>query len=730
MPLSITVSSKKETAEIVRDNLRSYGFYVIEDRAIADGRDGLKPVQRRTLWALHELKRHSKAIPVKCAQVVGSVIGRYHPHGDSACYGALVNMGWLRQPLIEKHGNFGGKTSLMDEPPAPYRYTETQLTEFADRLFDDIHVMPLMKSYTEEHDEPILLPTRVPMVLVNGSSGVAVGMSTNIPPHNLGEVINATLHTLKNPECTTDELLKHIKGPDSGAGVLLSRKAELRELYETGQGKLTFSCNYRFEEGKRGRQKLVITGLDPGFTSKKATKLLNQTQKLADAKLLVSAANDEGSMDVGTRIVVEFTDPKIVNDRVLPLLKSSVSYQFYVLDSKKRPRLCGLKKLIQVFINFRRKVEKLVLQTEQEELQKKLEADQARYIAVQNLSLVMKIINSANSMDEILRQLENKLELNERQAQVLLDTTVRGLVRKLNEKKLGERIDQHKKRLGAVADDLENIDGVVERRLQEMLKYADKRGTRLRGGKEDLDVTAKETTYYVGVTPQGKFDSFSEPPVKSRAAWPYVNLVATPSKFAVVSEDNIGQSASLSFPDKFDKNVATILGVASENDDCMLVITANGDYVAFPPDQRRTQFMVFKEMPEHDIIFAGAVNQDDTVVIQSDDEEILLQGEEFKITRPNVKGKRLPGIGRKKVEVLAVRVAKADTQTYLGDGTEIDAVDILDDPSATTFSVGESNLVVLGDGRRAIKSAEATVAALEKMKVSTIVPIPVENDDA
>ena len=298
-------TKSKVTSRIVIDNLREYGFYTLEDRALADARDGLKPVQRRLLWSLHKLKRHSKAIPVKCATVVGDTMGCYHPHGDAAIYGALVTLSWLRKPLVQQHGNFGDRSSLLEAPPADHRYTETQLTEFADRSFDDIAIMPMVKSFTEEHDEPFLLPTRAPLLVVHGCVGVALGLATHIPPHNLTEALTAALEVLENPDCTTDDLLKYIKGPDYGSGVLLSKKADLRTLYETGRGRLQFACSYHFEDGPSGNQRLVITGLNPGF---KAGKLEEVTGELFAAKLLDSAANDEGSLEAGTKIVVEFSD--------------------------------------------------------------------------------------------------------------------------------------------------------------------------------------------------------------------------------------------------------------------------------------------------------------------------------------------------------------------------------------------------------------------------------------
>jgi DNA gyrase/topoisomerase IV subunit A len=712
-------TEKKQTAAIVRENLLEYGEYTIEDRAIADARDGLKPVQRRTLWSLHELKRHSKGIPVKCVTVVGHTLGRYHPHGDSACYGALVNMGWMRHPLIQKHGNFGIRESLLEAPPAAYRYTETRLSKFADRMFDDVDIMPLVKSFTEEHDEPFLLPARVPLLLVNGCVGVALAVATNIPPHNLGEIINAALEVLENPDCTTDDLLKHVKGPDYGSGVLLSKKDDLRKVYSTGRGRLVFSCNYHFEEGAKGKQKLVITGFNPGFDAKKLVRI---TDELKEAKLLESAANDEGSRKIGTRVVVGFTDPKIINDRVLPLLRSSLTYQFYALNNKKRPILYSLKELLEIFLRFRRKVEQLVLEDERVVLERKRGAEAARLIAITALPLVIKIMMEAKSEEELIEQLSTEFGfVGDVQAKVIADSSVRSLMA-INREKLEKRIEEYSARIDEIEDDLTNLDRVVARRLREMLEYADKRGTRLRGGKDDLDLTVAEATYYVGVTEDAKVDSYTELPLKSRATWTYVDLVRTPGKFVTVSEDNIGQSIPISFIEKFDKSVGKVIGMASEEHTCVVVLSKSGRYVAFPPDQRRTQFPVFKELGDDELVFAGGLDEGGKLFVMcADDTQMTYTCGDLKITRPNVQPKALPG--RRKVTVTSAIVIPAGTMLVDNTGVELGYADAsqADHP---LHAVGEQNLVVTEAGKRYLASDEETLEQLQTgAPVTAIIPL-------
>jgi len=720
-------NKSKLTSRIVIDNLREYGLYTVEDRALADARDGLKPVQRRLLWTLHKLKRHSSAVPVKCATVIGDTMGRYHPHGDTAIYGALVTMSWLRQPLVQQHGNFGDKNSLIEASPAAHRYTETQLTEFADRIFDDISVMPLVKSFTEEHEEPFLLPIRAPLLVVNGCLGVAMGLATHIPPHNLKESLYAALEVLTNPDCTTDDLLKHIKGPDYGSGVLLSKKADLRTLYETGQGRLQFSCDYHFEDAPAGNQRLVITGLNPGF---KASKLEEITKELFDAKLLDSAANDEGSLEAGTKIVVEFSDAKILNDRVLPLLRSSLTYQLYALDSHKKPRLYGLKEMLEVFLNFRGKVEYRTLQAERTDVVQRRDKDCARAAAIKKLPIVMRLLTEVKNEGALIQRLQEVLQLSEEQAKVVVETKVRSLLT-VNVSLLEENIAACSKRIEEIDLDLRDITGVVKRRLEELLKYADKRGTKLRGGKDDLDLQAQCATYYVGVTAAGKVESFTELPIKSRAAWPYVDLVATPGTFSVVSEDNVGQSIPISFLDKFDKSVARILGVATETHDCMIAVASDATYAAFPPLQRRTQFNTFKTAPDK-IVFAGGMRKGDRLVVIFDgefgskDNKRIVAMENLKITRPNVQARRLPGFRSKARVIVNAYVLPANTITVVGNGRELGEAAVLASEE-WPLSIGASNFVVLESGKRLIADEETVLTQLrEGALITRVIPLPEE----
>lgn len=713
--------------EIVRDALEVYGSYVLEDRALADIRDGLKPVQRRILWALWSMRRTSRAIPIKCATVVGEVTGKYHPHGDDAAYGALVTMSWLGQPLVERHGNFGNRSSLVETSYANKRYTETRLTEFSDRQFDDIDIMPIQKSFTEEHDEPVVIPSRVPLLFVNGSLGVAVGLSSNIPPHSLSEVIPATKHLLRNPNCSTEDLLKFIKGPDYGKGVLLSKRDELKKLYTAGRGKLRFSCQYQIESGsKKGTQRLVITSFAPEFRNK---RFLDETVKLQEQKLLTMAAYDDGSLETGTRVVVEFTDPKIVRDRLLPLLETSVSYQMYCLspvqldgEVKKVPRIFGLKEMLQDWISFRRIVETKVLRKKLTETKRKIGVEQARLRAIAAIDDVVSILKSARSTKSATKKLMKSLDIQDWQAETILGMSVSSLMR-ANEADVRKRGKALVVQFKAFKKELSDIDTVIERRLDEMKKYSSVRGTRLRRGKID-DLDTDESSILVAVTPDGKIDRFSSPPIKSKAAWKYVDLVLVDESVTVITDENVGQQVNLSYLDKF-QETGRVVGIASDKHEAVLIVTKKGRYVAFDPNQKRTRYPVVRKLDAGDALsFAVGLGDKDIAWVRYEDGSIVRLScngsyKRLSVTNPNVTPK---SISRRRQPVTNVWVQRAGEVLY-DKKKELGSVEKVG-KRAVIYRVGVNNLVVREDGRRVLLSAEELIRDLEQgTKHEVVVPI-------
>jgi len=708
-----------DTNEIVRECILEYGRYTLEDRAIADVRDGLKPSQRRILWTMYKMGRGSKAIPVKCASIVGTTLAQVHPHGDQACYDTLINLHWQRYSLISKVGNFGNPNNLIDSGYAAPRYTEARLSEFAERVLDDIEIAPMIKSYTEEHEEPPVLLSRVPLLLINGCSGVAMALSANIPPHNLKEVIEATVHLLDNPDSDTKDLLKFIKGPDYGTGTITSSKQDLLNLYETGLGRVAFVCDYEIEDTARGTKRLVITGLSPGF---RKNKFIEDTKVLAEQKLLIAPANDDGSKKSGTRITVEFQDPKIVKDRILPLLRSSNSYQFYCLAGPDRqPKLLGLKLILQKFIEFRRKIESAVLKSELGKVNEREDADRARLAAIDNIKIVIEVLESADTDETAIQSLKNKLSINDAQANVILGLQLRTLMRKLNRSNLLTKIEACVKRRAEINQELNGIDAVVKRRLLEMVRYSDKRGTGLRGGEQDIE-DQNNTLYYVGVTQQAKIESFDQLPIKSKAAWNYVDLIGTSGMFVVVSQDNVGQVVRLSYLDKFDSKINQVIGVASEQNKCCVAISKLGSYVAFDPDQRRTKFPIIRTIAEDSLVFACGVNEGDRLLIFGDTATTTLEFDALRITRPNVAPRTI--FKRRSITINRVLLIRKDELLVRPNGSEVGSGKIKQDE--VVFRIGNQNIIVLQDGRRLQKNQDETLDFLTSgNEVANIVPFSV-----
>lgn len=706
---------EQAVSETVRGDIKEYGLYTITNRALPDARDGLKPVQRLILWALWVLKKTAKAIPAKCAKVAGDTTGNYHPHGDAAAYDALVNLHWQNHPLVVAEGNFGNPNKLLPQGHAAPRYTETKLEEISERLFDDIHVADMEYNYTGELEQPLVLPSKIPLLLINGAEGIAMSMATKLPPHNLREVLNAAEALLDDPDLEVKDLLQHVKGPDAGVGVLLSKRKDYLPLYETGKGKVQYSCTYEIEKGLRGSQKLVITGKAPGFNG---ARFLKETLALRERKLIVAPANDESSLETGTRITVEFKDPQVVRDRLLPLLNTTTSYQLYALDAEGRPRLYNLKSMLVEWLDFRRAIEEKVLKARYAELKKKIAVENVRAKAILEIDGVIKIVKSVKSKKAGLKRLGKLLDVAEELAEVIWNTSLGSLAR-LNLEDVKERIKKLRAEIKKTRADLKDIDGVVKRHIVEMRdKYGRARGTRLRKTLDDLQ-NGEDTAYYVGVTLQGKIESFPEPPTRSKAKWTYIDLVRSSSDIVLVQNDNTVNRASLSYLDKLDLSSAAVVGIATGHDEGVLVVSRQGKYVYFSPQQKRDRFNAFRGLPTKDrLAFAVGVKEGQDVYVCFEDKKAT-KLEKLSLTRPNVKPK---SVRRAKGKVAKVIVrSRGDlfvtTQTF-------EEVSVSSVGSRKVWRVGKTNLVIESSGARRVKTQDEVMAFVDKKgKPKRVIPL-------
>jgi len=492
------VTDRIERINIEEEMQRAYIDYsmsVIVGRALPDVRDGLKPGNRRILFAMRERGwTHSKAF-VKCAKVVGEVIGNYHPHGDSAVYDTLVRMAQefsQRYMLIKGQGNFG---SIDGDPAAAYRYTECKLQKIAEDLLADIDkdTVKMQKNFDESLMEPTVLPARVPNLLVNGSTGIAVGMATNIPPHNIGEIIDGTIHLIDNPEATVADLMNFVKGPDFPTGGTLCGLTPIRDMYENGRGHLRVRGKATVEDWKADRERIIITEIP--YAVNKAT-LIEKIASLVHEKNIegISDLRDESDKD-GIRVVVELKRGaigQVVLNNLYKQTQLSVTFGAIMLAiDHGRPRVMNLKDILGCFITHRFEVLTRRTKYQLREAEARAHILEGLLIALDNLDEVVKIIRASTNREEARIQLMGSFGLSELQARAILEMRLyqlTGLERDKLEaeyKALQERIAYLKELL---ADD-QKLYGVMKDDLLEVrASYVDARRTELVADEGEINI--------------------------------------------------------------------------------------------------------------------------------------------------------------------------------------------------------------------------------------------------
>lgn len=477
-----------------------YAMSVIVGRALPDARDGLKPVHRRILYAMHELGLTPERPFRKCARVVGEVLGKYHPHGDTAVYDALVRMAQdfsMRLPLINGHGNFG---SIDNDPPAAMRYTECRLQSLtSNALLRDIEqeTVDFIDNFDGSQQEPIVLPARIPQLLLNGSSGIAVGMATNIPPHNLGELIEGLLALIRNPEMTDIELIRLIPGPDFPTGGHILGTSGIREAYTTGRGSITMRGVASIETlpqrgGRMEREAIIITEL-PYQTNKAA--LIEKIAELVNDKRIegISDLRDESDR-TGMRVVIELKRdayPRVVLNNLYkqtPLQSNFGANMLALVNGE--PQLLTLRQFLQVFLDFR---EEAVTRRTRYELRKAEERDhllQGLLIALENLDAVIVLIRHAADTATARQELIASLGLSEAQADAILQMQLRRLTA-LEAEKIQREHDDLQAQITDLQDILarrERILGIIEAELQELDNtFATPRQTTIQPAENDID---------------------------------------------------------------------------------------------------------------------------------------------------------------------------------------------------------------------------------------------------
>jgi DNA gyrase subunit A len=463
-----------------------YAMSVIISRALPDVRDGLKPVHRRILYAMNSLGLKHNAKYKKSAFVVGEVLGKYHPHGDTAVYHSMVRMAQnfsLRYPQVDGQGNFG---SMDGDSAAAMRYTEARMTAISEEMLTDIDkdTIDFMPNYDGSYKEPVVLPARLPNLLVNGQMGIAVGMATNIPPHNIGEIIDATNHLIDDPKATTEDLLKHVKGPDFPTGGIIYDASEIAQAYGTGKGKIIIRAVAEIEEGKRGFQ-IVVTEIP--YQVNKADLVSKIADLVKEKKIAgISDLRDESDKG-GVRIVVELKRDAHPNKILNQLYKmTNMQTAFHVnmiaLIDGIQPRLLGLKVALEEFIKHRQNVVTRRTEFELKKAKERAHILEGLLIALGQIDEVIKTIRASATKEEAKVNLVEKFNLSEIQAQAILDMRLQTLAG-LERKKIEDEHAELMKLITYLEDLLANpgkILGIIKEELIEIKeKYGDKRRTQV-----------------------------------------------------------------------------------------------------------------------------------------------------------------------------------------------------------------------------------------------------------
>ena len=495
---------RRTIENVMEDSYLRYSMSVIIDRALPDVRDGLKPVHRRILYTMNESGLRSTARHRKSATVVGDVMGRYHPHGDSSIYDAMVRMAqpWaMRYTLVNGQGNFG---SMDGDPPAAYRYTEAKMERLADETLADIdkETVDFRDNYDGTRTEPSVLPAKLPNLLLNGQLGIAVGMATNIPPHNLGELVDAEIELIDNPDATLDDLMKHVKGPDFPTGGVIYGKDSIRTAYATGRGGVVTRGIAEIVEGKKGRHQIVITEIPYALNKE---NLVLKIAELVNTKKITGVSDIRDETARGTvRIVIDLKKdafPKKLLNQLYKLtpLQTTFHFNMMALVDGIQPRVLGLQDILTEHIKHRQIVVRRRTEFELRKAKERAHILEGLKIALDNIDEVITTIRNSQTTEEAQKNLIAKFKLSEIQARAILAMQLRtlaGLERQKIEDELAELRKLIEKLEGILADEKKILKIIKDELVEVRKQYADERRTQIvdneLGRLSDEDLIAEE----------------------------------------------------------------------------------------------------------------------------------------------------------------------------------------------------------------------------------------------
>src|SRR5689334_101373 len=464
----------RELEQEMRSSFLDYAMSVIVSRALPDVRDGLKPVHRRVLYGMHEAGLQPNRPYKKSAATVGDVMGKYHPHGDSAIYDTLVRMAQpfsLRYPLVDGQGNFG---SIDDDPAAAMRYTEARLSRIATELLRDIdaNTVDFEPNYDESRRQPSVLPSRFPNLLVNGSTGIAVGMATNMPPHHLGETIDAVIAMIDDPNISVEGLMKHVKGPDFPTGAIVVGRSGIRDAYRTGRGRIVMRARAHIEELRGGKSAIIVTELPYGIRKGGENGVIKKIADLVNDKVLPEISDLADHSDrTGMRIQIELkrdARPQVVLNKLFKhtALQATFGYNAVALVGGV-PRTLSLLELVTHFLDFQREIVTRRSQDELRKAERRAHILRGYLIALDNLDAVITLIRAAADTEDARTQLMERFDLTEIQANAILElrlARLTGLARKEVEEEYAS-LQQRIAELRDLLSDEAKIDALIKDEL-------------------------------------------------------------------------------------------------------------------------------------------------------------------------------------------------------------------------------------------------------------------------
>ena len=488
-----------ELQEELENRFLTYALSTIVSRSLPDVRDGLKPIHRRILFAMESMGMHAASKHVKSAKIIGEVLGKYHPHGDSSTYESMVRMAQdfsMRYPLVDGKGNFG---SMDGDSPAAYRYTEGRLTAITAFLLSDIkkNTVDFLANYDNTLKEPVVLPSRIPNLLINGSSGIAVGMACSFPSHNLHEVFSALISMIDVPKQTVTSLMKHIKGPDFPTeGIILNSKTELRKAYETGSGAVKIRGEWKIENLPRGKKQIIINSIPYAINK---SRLIEKIAEIIIAKKLSPLTDVRDESDEKVRVVLEIkntADPKKLMSYLFKHtdLESSFQLNFTCLKPNGEPARLSLIEICREFLDFRQQVVTRRLKFELALLEKRLHILSGFVAIFNDLDKALKLIRSSKSRKQAHEKIQKHFKLDDEQTNAILEFPLYRLVSMEMEKIISEQEEKlkDKKKIVSILKSPKKIWGEVRKELEEIdKKYGDKRKTKF-GSSENIEFNAED----------------------------------------------------------------------------------------------------------------------------------------------------------------------------------------------------------------------------------------------